>query len=911
MPRLPRLRLLFALLGLLLVVPAAASAATTWSTLPPPWYGPSLLGYTDDAPAYRLHTMSSVAVVGDYAYTVEATLDRISVVDVRDPAQPVVAGSLQDSAHMDTPTWIVVQGGLAYVASKGASNADLAGSSLSVYDVSDPTDPTFVGSVTNDQRLYGAYGLQVIGSTAYIAAQGCVGGVGCVSSYPGGNALTILDVSDPTRPRITSSVSSLPQTQHLDSITVVGNRAYGTAFYTKRLTSFDVSDPAHPAILGSRVDARLTFANDVQVQGQRAFVVDQSTTGARLTVVDVSNPTTMPILGSVLDNTNLSYAYRLQINSRFAFVDAPRANALTVVDLANPASPQVVASISDPVKLANPIGLDLAGDTAYVAAYCPKVSGSCDPAQHGGLSAVDVSAFGDGAPDTAITSGPAPVSTSTAASFAFTSTRAGSSFTCALDGAAAAPCASPQAYSGLATGNHTLTITATSLAGVSDATPATYAWTISGATSPPDTTITAAPSGLVNRSSVSIGFTSDHPGATFECRLDGGSWTACSSPAPLTGLADGAHAFDVRATDAGGTDASPASAAWTVDTRAPSATYAGPGTVSAPIVLTFSEAVAQVTPANVSVGVTGSRAALPATQDCRTSANQPVSCGAGPVAKVTLTPTSTLLPGQRYTFTANPSGTPGLSDLAGNLLPSLTRSFRAQLAIDESNPAAAQTWATVSDPQALGGDYVTGALPGASATYAFSGASVTWYTVTGPGQGSADVYIDGGLRGTYDQRAATAGYGVQRTFTASGSGPHTIRIVVRSTGSVAVDGFDANGAQDPSPTITAKWQTVSVPAAAGGAYALSDQAGDRIGVTFRGTRVDLLTTNRPAGGMADVRVDGATVATIDTYAAKATYKVKRSFSVPDGIHTVTVTVLGTHQGAASGSLVGVDRFTIG
>jgi hypothetical protein len=419
---------LLCLFGMSLAAPAAAAGATTWSPLATPWYGPSVTASIDDAPSYRANTASSVAVSNGYAFTVEAALNRLTVVDVHDPAQPSVVSSLQDSIHMDVPAWIVVQGALAYVTSKGNGNADLAGSSLSIYNIANPLNPTYVGSVTGDTRLYGAYGLYVAGSIAYVAAQGCVGGNGCVTSSPGGNALTLVDVSTPTQPKIVSSVSSLPRTQHLDSIVVVGNRAYGTAFYQARLTSFDVSDPAHPAILGSRTDTRLTYANDVQVQGHYAYVIDQSTTGARLTVVDVANPATMPIVGSVLDNTNLNYGYRLRVNTRFAFVAAPRAHALTIVDLLDPTAPQVVASVSDPQALGYPIGFDLVGDTAYVGAYCQRLpdNSACDPALHGGFTTVDVSAFGDAAPDTSITGSPPAVATTGAATFSFASTRAGS-----------------------------------------------------------------------------------------------------------------------------------------------------------------------------------------------------------------------------------------------------------------------------------------------------------------------------------------------------------------------------------------------------------------------------------------------------------------------------------------------------
>ena len=83
---------------------------------------------------------------------------------------------------------------------------------------------------------------------------------------------------------------------------------------------------------------------------------------------------------------------------------------------------------------------------------------------------------------------------------------------------------------------------------------------------PPDTTITAGPSGLTSDTTPTFSFTSE-AGATFECRVDGGAWGSCTSPYTTGVLGQGAHTFEVRATDAAGNvDASPASRSFTVDT---------------------------------------------------------------------------------------------------------------------------------------------------------------------------------------------------------------------------------------------------------------------------------------------------------------------------------------------------------
>jgi large repetitive protein len=62
-------------------------------------------------------------------------------------------------------------------------------------------------------------------------------------------------------------------------------------------------------------------------------------------------------------------------------------------------------------------------------------------------------------------------------------------------------------------------------------------------------------------------FTATEENVTYECRLDGGSWSPCTSPTTYEGLLDGTHTFDVRAKDAAGNeDPTPATHTWTVDT---------------------------------------------------------------------------------------------------------------------------------------------------------------------------------------------------------------------------------------------------------------------------------------------------------------------------------------------------------
>ncbi|MBJ7459202.1 MAG: hypothetical protein JHD02_08450, partial [Thermoleophilaceae bacterium] len=139
---------------------------------------------------------------------------------------------------------------------------------------------------------------------------------------------------------------------------------------------------------------------------------------------------------------------------------------------------------------------------------------------------------------------------------------------CKVGAAAYAPCTSPWTTDTLSDGSHTASVRATDAAG--NVAVATTTFTVD--TTAPTTTIDVTPDTLDNNPTPTFEFSSNDPGATFECRIDSGLFAACTSPFTTPSLLDGSHTFEVRATDTHGNVESPAqSYTWTLDTVAPAA----------------------------------------------------------------------------------------------------------------------------------------------------------------------------------------------------------------------------------------------------------------------------------------------------------------------------------------------------
>lgn len=115
----------------------------------------------------------------------------IKIVDVSDPHNPTIIHSL-DTFPLDSPFPIDVPFEARDIRINGSLAYITTGTSLKIVDISDPTLPSVIGSLSLD----GAYGLDIGGGCAVIA---------------GGDKrkLHVIDVSDPTMPTLVQSIQTL------------------------------------------------------------------------------------------------------------------------------------------------------------------------------------------------------------------------------------------------------------------------------------------------------------------------------------------------------------------------------------------------------------------------------------------------------------------------------------------------------------------------------------------------------------------------------------------------------------------------------------------------------------------------------------------------------------------------------
>lgn len=238
----------------------------------------------------------------------------------QNPDQPVWVGMYGTDGAMQH-AGITAAGATLYVA--------LAG--FQIYDLSNPASPVLRGAAISPGFVKQT---ERAGNLLYVADLF--------------NGWQIVDVTDPTRPRLVSW-----DPFYASDVQVAGNRAYlgGTA-----LRVYDVTNPASPTLLGSY--PVVNGATDLEVSGSTAYINNFF----GVTILDVSNPANIRPLSEIRQADETDTVDALAVEGALAYVLTR--SSFKIYDVTNPASPALRGSL----PLANfGASLRIVGGRAYVS----------------------------------------------------------------------------------------------------------------------------------------------------------------------------------------------------------------------------------------------------------------------------------------------------------------------------------------------------------------------------------------------------------------------------------------------------------------------------------------------------------------------------------------------------------------
>ncbi len=310
----------------------------------------------------------------------------------------------------------------------------------------------------------------------------------------------------------------------------------------------------------------------------------------------------------------------------------------------------------------------------------------------------------------------------------------------------------------------------------------------------------------------------------------------------------------------------------------------------------------------------GTVSSTPARLQCGTACSAPFAAG----STVSLTADAD----SASAFTGWSGGCTGSAATCSVTVSSRTHvvaSFASTVSVEQDGAGTRFAWGRSTHPGAVGGSFRWERRAGASATYRFSGSSVSLFTVSGPAMGKGRIRIDGTRVATFDGYARTLTPGVRRRFVGLGPGSHQLTVAAlgtkraAATGTrVAVDALRWGGAtRDDPPTSSVRWATGTSPAAGAGTYAISEAHDAWSRLRFTGTGMSVRTLRGPRMGRAELWLDGALLKVVDLYASTARFAtVPVASGLADRAHTVRIVVQGTRRAASAGTAVAVHRWIV-
>ena len=269
---------------------------------------------------------AAVITIGDSTYVVVSSQeDGIEIIDISDPANPTSVGSLSDDIHKggcdSNEVCLDAANGNAVTTIDGTQYAIIAAPKdhgIEIIDISDPTNPTSVGRLGDD-------GTRLLAGAKEIGIYTISGSTYAVVTSGNEDGIQIIDISDPTNPtpvgNLADNDGGLGDTRELAgakgiAIETINGVEYAivTGNTDDGIEIIDISDPTNPTSVGSLSDDNNKNGCDLNevcldhVKGVRTTTINDKTYAFAsgqyddgVEIIDISDPANPTSVGRVVD----------------------------------------------------------------------------------------------------------------------------------------------------------------------------------------------------------------------------------------------------------------------------------------------------------------------------------------------------------------------------------------------------------------------------------------------------------------------------------------------------------------------------------------------------------------------------------------------------------------------------------
>lgn len=260
----------------------------------------------------------SVAVEKEFLYVLSMTNAVVSVYQISNPYKPKKIAAIKVGGEGSYLPWyrsnytrlrkIIVQDCYAYVTHSSESK-------VYILDVKRPSVPAIISSFhTGD----GAFAALVKQNTLYLAGYG-----------PGSSLITV-DISDKKNPVITDRTYDPVTLKGTCALAIKGKHLFVTAYNADKVWSFDITDPLHPKVVQSIGDTNMRGPGRIAFYKDKAYVLNSVNNSVAVVNTDKDGKMNTE---TYLQHPLLKRVYGIAIIDNWLMLAGREAKSFMIIDL--------------------------------------------------------------------------------------------------------------------------------------------------------------------------------------------------------------------------------------------------------------------------------------------------------------------------------------------------------------------------------------------------------------------------------------------------------------------------------------------------------------------------------------------------------------------------------------------------